>query len=192
MCLTFSNRDRLPTCFVDNLTSRSKARLKAGYFQPRLMAIEQVISGGWMTTGRLSGASLAPRGEQARDSNIAERIVMMCGSAVFTGLTESECLEIASCARARTFARDELLFMQGQPTGSLVMLHGGSVKHTKISTDGNEVILYMSGKCEPIGIPVDPVSAATHAQREPWSNARRPSGNTQGSRIFWQNTHRLE
>ena len=75
---------------------------------------------------------------------------MMCGSAVFTGLTESECLEIASCARARTFARDELLFMQGQPDGSMAMLHAGSVKHTQISSSGEEVILRMSGKGEPL------------------------------------------
>ncbi len=75
---------------------------------------------------------------------------MMCASAVFAGLTESECLEIASCARARTFARDELLFMQGQPSSSLVMLHGGSVKQTQISSNGAEVIIQMSGKGEPL------------------------------------------
>jgi len=111
-----------------------------------------------MATARLSAISSVPTGAAVRDFNIAERIVMMCGSAVFTGLTESECLEIASCARARTFARDELLFMQGQPAGSLVMLHAGSVKHTQLSSNGDEVILRMSGKGDPVGIPAELLS----------------------------------
>jgi CRP-like cAMP-binding protein len=103
-----------------------------------------------MESARISSASSVPGRAEVRDFNIAERIVMMCASAVFTGLTESECLEIAACARARTFARDELLFMQGQPSRSLVMLHGGSVKHTQISSSGEEVIVQMSGKGEPL------------------------------------------
>jgi CRP-like cAMP-binding protein len=84
---------------------------------------------------------------------------MMRGSAVFAGLTESGCLEVASGARARTFVRDELLFMQGQPAGSLVMLHDGSVKHTQLSSNGDEVILRMSGKGDPVGIPACPLSS---------------------------------
>ncbi len=108
-----------------------------------------------MATARVSVAGCASGGAQARDFNIAERIVMMCGSAVFAGMTESECLEIASCARARTYARDELLFMQGQPARSLVMIHDGSVKHTQLSSNGDEVILRMSGKGDPVGIPAN-------------------------------------
>lgn len=85
---------------------------------------------------------------------------MMCASAVFAGLTESECLEIASCARARTFARDELLFMQGQPSRSLVLIHTGSVKHTQLSPNGAEVILRMTGKGDPVGVPGDSFSCS--------------------------------
>lgn len=87
------------------------------------------------------------------DSNLAERVVTMCASALFTGLSEDEVLEIASCARARTFARDELLFMEGQPARNLVMIHSGSVKLSQLSPNGNEVILWMTGSGEPVGVP---------------------------------------
>ena len=86
------------------------------------------------------------------DSNIAERVVLMCASALFAGLTQQQAKEIASCAKARVFARDELLFMQGQPVRSLVLIQAGSVKHTQLSPNGNEVILWMSGQGDAVGI----------------------------------------
>jgi len=39
-----------------------------------------------------------------------------------------ECREIASCAHVLTFARNELLFVQGQPVRNLVLIQTGSVK----------------------------------------------------------------
>jgi CRP-like cAMP-binding protein len=83
---------------------------------------------------------------------MAERLVMMCASALFSGLTQRECTEIASCARARTFARDEILFTQGQPVRSLIMLETGSVKLTQLSPAGNEVLMWMSGSGQPVNI----------------------------------------
>jgi CRP-like cAMP-binding protein len=79
----------------------------------------------------------------------------MCASALFAGLSERECMEIASCAKARTFARDELLFMQGQPVRNLVLIQSGSVKSTQLSPNGNEVILWMNGSGEAVGVPAD-------------------------------------
>jgi len=70
------------------------------------------------------------------ESTVAERAVLMCASALFTGLSKRECMEIAMCAKARTFARDELLFMQGQPVRNLVLIQSGSVKSTQISSGG--------------------------------------------------------
>src|ERR1035437_4862636 len=88
----------------------------------------------------------APRGPLSPTVfEVAERIAMMCASALFTGLSEKECLEIASCARARTFARDEILFREGQSARNLVMIHSGSVKLSQLSASGNEVILWMTG-----------------------------------------------
>lgn len=85
---------------------------------------------------------------------------MMCASALFTGLTQHECLEIASCAKARTYARDELLFMQGQPVRNLVLIQSGSVKSTQLSPNGNEVILWMNGSGDTVGVPGDPAACS--------------------------------
>lgn len=108
-----------------------------------------------MATARVSVGGQLSSGPVRGDSNIAERVVLMCASALFTGLSENECLEIASCARARTFARDELLFIQGQPVRNLVLIQSGSVKSTQLSPNGNEVILWMSGSGEPVGVPAE-------------------------------------
>ncbi len=85
---------------------------------------------------------------------------MMCASALFSGLSKSECMEIASCARARTFARDELLFTQGQSARNLVMIQSGSVKLSQLSTSGSEVILWMTGSGDPVGMPANSLSCS--------------------------------
>jgi hypothetical protein len=83
-----------------------------------------------MATPRFPAGRHALAGGSTTESGIAERVVLMCASALFTGLSQKECMEIASCAKARTFARDELLFMQGQPVRNLVLIQTGSVKLT--------------------------------------------------------------
>lgn len=95
------------------------------------------------------------------DLSVAERVVLMCASALFTGLTQQECMEIASCAKARVFARDELLFMQGQPVRNLVLIQSGSVKSAQLSPNGNEVILWMNGSGDAVGVPAD-MNACSH------------------------------
>jgi CRP-like cAMP-binding protein len=126
-----------------------------------------------MATERLSvviqgsGGSLRPEAKQGIggisqfDSSLAERVVLMCASALFTGLTQRECMEIASCAKARVFARDELLFMQGQPVRNLVLIQSGSVKSTQLSPNGNEVILWMNGSGDTVGVAGD-AAACSH------------------------------
>jgi len=125
-----------------------------------------------MATERLSGAerSSGPGVSLAESSssqtlslvspNLAEQLVLMCASALFAGLAERECKEIVSCARARVFARDELLFAQGQPVRSLVLLQSGSVKHTQLSAGGNEVLLWMSGTGDAVNL--EPESSCGH------------------------------
>ena len=63
--------------------------------------------------------------------DIGDNLVLMLASALFSGLTRQECMEIGSCWRARTFARNELLYVQGHPAKNLIFLQSGSVKHTK-------------------------------------------------------------
>lgn len=114
-----------------------------------------------MATARLSVMQRNHGGQSNLDTNLAERAVLMCASALFTGLTQHECVEIASCAKARTYARDELLFMQGQPVRNLVLIESGSVKSTQLSPNGNEVILWMNGSGDAVGVAGDP-SACNH------------------------------
>jgi len=108
-----------------------------------------------VATARLSLGGFASGEATTRESNIAERVVMMCASALFSGLTQNECMAIASCARARSFARDELLFTQGQSSRNLVMIQTGNVKLSQLGANGNEVILRMTGSGDSVGIPSD-------------------------------------
>jgi CRP-like cAMP-binding protein len=98
---------------------------------------------------------LALVGSLTRDFNNSERAVMMGASALFNGLSQRECLEIASNARSRTFASDELLYLEGQPAQNMVQIHTGSAKISRLSPNGNEVILWMAGPGDPVGVLAD-------------------------------------
>jgi CRP-like cAMP-binding protein len=98
------------------------------------------------------GGASASGAASSANPNFEERLVLMCASALFTGLTERDCREIAACAGVRTFARDELLFLQGQPARNLILLQSGSVKHTQLSSVGNEVLMWMSGSGDAINL----------------------------------------
>ena len=84
--------------------------------------------------------------------NIGDNLVLMLASALFVGLTRQQCLEIASCGRARTFARNELLYVQGHRAKNLIFLQSGSVKHTQLSSGGQEVLLWMSGSGDAVNV----------------------------------------
>lgn len=104
-----------------------------------------------MGHGRSATLQLAPV-TSATASTLSERVVLMCASALFAGLTPEECFRVASCAKARSFTRDELLFTQGQPMTSFMLLQAGSVKLTQLSSAGAEVILWMNGKGDAVGV----------------------------------------
>ena len=97
-----------------------------------------------------------PRLASTTQSTIPENLVTLCASALFAGLSKTELVEIASCARMRTFARDEVLYSQGQTARNLMVLQSGSVKHTQLSSNGDEVLLRMSGTGEAVNIQADP------------------------------------
>jgi len=105
-----------------------------------------------MNSVRSTALSSMPVRSTNSDSTTADRAVLMCASALFAGLDREELLHIASCARARSFARDELLFMQGQPVQGLMLLQTGSVKQTQLSSSGEEVILWMHGQGDAVGM----------------------------------------
>ena len=82
----------------------------------------------------------------------AKQTVKVSACDLFSGLSPSECDEILSCARARTFARDEMLFFQGQPVKTLVLIQSGSVKLSQISSAGHEAILWVYGSGATVGV----------------------------------------
>lgn len=86
------------------------------------------------------------------DPALSDRIALMCASALFAGLNPKDCLAIASLGRKRVFARDEVLFMQGQPASSLMLIQQGSAKLTQVSSSGSEVILWMATEGDPVGL----------------------------------------
>lgn len=111
---------------------------------------------------RVTPLRIAQHSVFATNPTLAERVVLMCASALFAGLTREDCLQIAACARARSFTRDELLFMQGQPVKNLVLLQTGSVKLTQISSGGEEVILWMNGKGDAMGVNAGESACSSH------------------------------
>ena len=94
-------------------------------------------------------------------TNIPENLLALPGTAIFAGLSNRELTEILSCARMRTFARDEVLYAQGQPVRSVMVLQSGSVKHTQLSSNGDEVLLRMSGTGEAVNLQSGP-NASNH------------------------------
>jgi CRP-like cAMP-binding protein len=96
------------------------------------------------------------------DLQFSQNLVTLCASALFAGLSAAECREIAACARARTFARDELLVSQGQAANSLIVLQSGSAKHTQLSANGEEVLLRMSGSGDPVNVQTE-LSGCNHS-----------------------------
>ena len=87
--------------------------------------------------------------------SFGERLSLMCSSCIFAGLSQHECLEIASCSLMRTFARSQLLYAQGQPVQSLFLLHSGSVKETQVSRNGNEALLRVSARGDVVNVQAD-------------------------------------
>lgn len=89
-------------------------------------------------------------------SVLEERMSLLNASPLGVGLSHDEVLKIASCARPKAFGRDESLFMQGQPARCLVLVRTGAVKVTQISSGGNEVILWMYGRGNVLGVLSEP------------------------------------
>ena len=121
-----------------------------GDFEAWSSLYERKIFGGSMATASLSAVRSSSGRAPITDTTMAERAGLMLGSALFTGLSYDECMEIASCASVRTFVRDEVLFMQGQSANHMVVIETGSVKLSQLGENGNEVILWLSGSGDPV------------------------------------------
>lgn len=84
--------------------------------------------------------------------NPHQQAARMGTSALFAGLSPVECSDILSRGRTKSFARHETLFLQGQPAHKLVWIETGRVKLAQVTTDGDEVILWMNGSGDAVDV----------------------------------------
>jgi CRP-like cAMP-binding protein len=83
-------------------------------------------------------------------------------SALLAGLSPQQCSEIFAYARITKFVRNERLFAQDQPIHKLIMIKTGSVKLTQLTPDGKEVILWLNGPGDAVGMHAD-VDGSNHS-----------------------------
>jgi CRP/FNR family transcriptional regulator, nitrogen oxide reductase regulator len=80
------------------------------------------------------------------------RLNLLRSSAICAGMSDAETVELAALARTKCFDRRESLFEQGQPVRQIVLIESGSVKLTQLSHGGSEVILWLHGSGEAVGL----------------------------------------
>jgi CRP/FNR family transcriptional regulator, nitrogen oxide reductase regulator len=111
-----------------------------------------------MTGASVYATRASQPGPPSNASLMEERVNLLADSELCIGLSQQDVVRVASCARPKTFARDESFFMQGQPARCLMLIRTGSVKITQISSSGNEVILWMYGRGKVLGVLSEPTS----------------------------------
>jgi CRP-like cAMP-binding protein len=89
-------------------------------------------------------------------STMERRVNQMRVSPLFNRLSRQQCEKVLSYARPRSFARDELIYMQGQPLRHLTLINTGNVKITQLSPGGDEVLLWIYGSGSVIGVLSEP------------------------------------
>ena len=89
------------------------------------------------------------------DGEAARLIDLIRSSAMFADLRPNAYSDILSCAMARVFARGEIMLLQGHPVREHVLLSSGVAKVTQVGASGVELLLWMNGPGETVGIPND-------------------------------------
>lgn len=113
-----------------------------------------------MTGASVYASRASQPGLPSNASLMEERVNLLADSELCSGLSQQDVVRVASCARPKAFARDESLFMQGQPARCLMLIRTGSVKITQISSSGNEVILWMYGRGKVLGVLSEPTAGS--------------------------------
>jgi len=95
--------------------------------------------------------------EDRAPSNHPDAFALRCvrASSLFTGLTAAAQLEVAERAVQRSFSSREVIFREDDPTLYVDVIGSGTVKLTRVSKEGWEVIL----RVERAGSPVDGLGA---------------------------------
>nr|WP_246409178.1 Crp/Fnr family transcriptional regulator [Granulicella aggregans] len=92
----------------------------------------------------------------------AKRSVVIGGSDLFSGLSQSERARISDLARPRSFLKGDTLFSQGQPFRKLILIESGCVKLTLLNRQGKEVILALRGVGDAVDLPIG-TTHSTHS-----------------------------
>jgi CRP-like cAMP-binding protein len=87
----------------------------------------------------------------ATSSRVAEAS-FLSQSDLFAALPAADCLSLAAAASLREYSRDDLIFEQGQPSRHVILILSGCIKMTQIGSEGSEVILWLRGSLDAIGI----------------------------------------
>jgi len=70
---------------------------------------------------------------------------------LFSGLAPAERAEVRGIAAARSYAKGEIIFSEGDPGEGFHIIVEGQVKVFKVSSEGKEQILHLLGPTEPFG-----------------------------------------
>lgn len=70
---------------------------------------------------------------------------------IFSNLTNEEMLEIASITTDRTFEKGEMIYMAGDSSDTLYVIHSGKVKITRFTESGKEQVIRVLGPGEFMG-----------------------------------------
>lgn len=125
---------------------------------------------------RATSASALVLSLEAR--SVQDLSTLIASSPLFANIPFADCVRVAHHARRRTFSRTELIFQQGEGVRRVSIIESGLVKLTQLSPDGTEVILWLRGRAQAVGIPNDP----TH----PWHTcSARPLTNCQTASWDW-------
>ncbi len=70
---------------------------------------------------------------------------------IFSNLTQEEMLEIASITTDKTFEKGEMIYMAGDSSDNLYVIHKGKVKITRLTESGKEQVIRILGPGEFMG-----------------------------------------
>lgn len=85
-------------------------------------------------------------------SRSPENAAFLSRSQLFAGISSDDCRSLAAAASAQDYPRDHLIYEQDQPVRRAVLILFGCVKLTQVSTDGSEVILWLRGSMDALGV----------------------------------------
>lgn len=105
--------------------------------------------------------------DKTQDQALARRVALLCTMPIFVDLSERDLAGLAADLRAKEYAKDELIFRQGDESREIYFVRKGKVRIYKISPNGNETSIAIFSTNDVIGelaaIDQEPRSASAKA-----------------------------